>query len=60
MTAQAAGETLDVITSGGAPVDPAARRSGRFDLGTRGGRRVAAAAPAGHRADGADGSMGTA
>ncbi len=59
MTAQTADGTLDTIVTGGAPVDPTAGRSGRFDLGIRGGRRVAAA-PAGRRADGDDGSMGTA
>lgn len=57
MAAQAAGETLDAIVTGRAPIAPAAGRSGRSGLGVRGGRRVAAAAPAGHRADG---SMGTA
>ena len=60
MTAHTADGTLDLTVTGSPSVDPPAGRSGRFDLGIRGGRKVAAAAPAGRRADGDDGSMGTA
>lgn len=59
MTAHTADGTLDAIVTGGAPIAPTAGRSVRLDLGVRGGRRVAAAS-AGRRSDGDDGSMGTA
>lgn len=60
MAAHTAGETLDAIVTGGAR-RTLPRRALRA-LRPRGprGRKVVAAAPAGRRAGGADGSMGTA